>query len=483
MAARASGSSGRFGSSDSPPGTCAPAGAGAEAGTGTGTGTGTEVAAEAEAGVSLGVEEEFLLVEASSGLSAPGAESVLAEAAHGPALPAGARLQRELLASQVEFTSGVCTRLGELAVQLNSGRARLARAAQRSGLALLSTGTPVRAGTAGQLTPGVRYEQVADIYAGIVADYEACGCHVHVGVPDRETAVAVVNHLRPWLPSLLALSVNSPFWQGRDTGYGSWRMVLQSRFPGSGVPPYFSSAAAHRAQVERLVECGALADARQSFWLARPSPCLPTVELRAADAAATVEEAVLQAALSRGLVRTALAALSEGREAPCVPEQTAAAAVWSAARHGLAGPGIDLRHERRAPAAALVHRLLEHVTPALEETGDAACVRRLLTDVESRGTGAERQRAAAARGLDAVVAHIAEETAEETAGRPADASLPTHSRSTARSPCRSPSTSSCSSTSTCSCPSTSSCPCSCPHEEPRPLPYAETVNAPYRRKP
>ncbi|HWM37412.1 MAG TPA: glutamate--cysteine ligase [Streptomyces sp.] len=394
---------------------------------------GTAPAVPGQTAVTMGVEEEFLLVDETAGTPVARAADILREAQTETSLPGGTQLKQELLASQVEVTSGICTGLEELARQLSAGRQKLASAAQRTGLLLLSTGTPVLAGPYGSLSAGARYEQIAGIYAGVVADYEACGCHVHVGVPDRETAVAVVNHLRPWLPSLLALSANSPFHRTRDTGYGSWRMVLQSRFPGSGVPPHQPSLAAYDAQLERLVDCGTLADVRQSFWLARPSACFPTVEMRAADAATTVEEAVLQAALSRGLVRTALTALEEGREAEPVADQVAAAAVWSASRHGLRGPGVHPQLECRVPALTLVHELLAHVSPALEETGDLQSVHRLLGDVVERGTGAERQRAAAAGGPLAVVGRLARETVRAPAGL-----APYDSRAASRSACAAP---------------------------------------------
>lgn len=107
---------------------------------------------------------------------------------------------------------------------------------------------------------GERFTRTTQTYAGVVADYQACGCHVHVGVQDRDTAVAVVNHLRRWLPTLLALSVNAPFERGRDTGYASWRTIVQQRFPGAGVPPHAASAAAYDSQVGRPVDCGVLDD-------------------------------------------------------------------------------------------------------------------------------------------------------------------------------------------------------------------------------
>ncbi|SCK32133.1 carboxylate-amine ligase [Streptomyces sp. WMMB 714] len=375
--------------------------------------------------LTVGVEEEFLILDEETGRPVPRAEEVLHAARPGPALPGDTQLKRELLACQVETASGVCTGLDALAQQLAAGRRRLADAARQTGLRTVASGTPVLAGPYGALSEGPRYEDISGIYAGAVADYEACGCHVHVGVPDRATAVEVVNHLRPWLPTLLALSANSPFDDGRDTGYASWRMVLQSRFPGSGVPPHLPSPAAYDAQLQRLVDCGTLADVRQSFWLARPSPCFPTVEFRAADTASTVDEAVLQAALSRALVGTALAAVGEGREAAPVDGQVAAAAVWSASRHGLRGPGVHPRLEREVPALTLVHELVAHVSPALEESGDLELVRGLLADVVELGTGAERQRAAAAAAPRpwprAVVGHLVRETLRAPSSRRAAA--------------------------------------------------------------
>ncbi|HET6710591.1 carboxylate-amine ligase, partial [Amycolatopsis sp.] len=248
-----------------------------------------------------------------------------------------------------------------------------------------------------------RYAEIDAVYGAIVADYEACGCHVHVGVPDPDTAVAVVNHLGRWLPTLLALSVNSPFDHGRDTGYASWRMVLQSRFPGSGVAPHLRGHAEYRRAVETLVECGALVDPDQTFWLARPSGRFPTVEFRVADTALTVDHAVLQALLSRALVRRALSDLAAGREAGPLSPQVAAAAVWAAARHGLDGQLVDAAEEARRPAWALVDELLTHVRAPLEESGDLAEVRKLVDAVRAEGTGAAQQRAAAGGGTAAAV--------------------------------------------------------------------------------
>jgi glutamate---cysteine ligase / carboxylate-amine ligase len=365
-----------------------------------------------EAGRTVGVEEEFLLVDPESGRPVPWAAAVLAAAGPGGAVHA------ELFTTQVESVTGICRCRKEIIAQLRHGRKRLADAAAASDALLISAGTPVLSD--GPVAPGrgPRFDRITRIYAGILADYQCCGCHVHVGVADRELAVGVVNHLAPWLPTLLALSANSPFEHGADTGHASWRMVLQSRFPGSGIAPWFGSAAEYDERVDQLVDCGVLADRRQSFWLARLSARYPTVEVRVADAAGTVAEATLQAMLSRALVRTALADLAAGRDAWPVDAQLAAAAVWTAARHGLGGPGIDLRTGRLVPARALLADLLTHVSPALEDLGDLDAVRAAVAAVRANGTGADRQRRAAHGGLLAVVRMLAARTLENPIGEP-----------------------------------------------------------------
>jgi carboxylate-amine ligase len=354
----------------------------------------------------MGVEEEFLLVDPASGATVPLAEKVVTRASAAD-LPAGATVQRELRDTQVEVATGVCSTAAGLRADLVALRRAVATAARDHGAVVVASASPVRG--SGDTPPSSlpRFAAIDDRYGEMTRDYEACGCHVHVGVADRDTAVAVVNHLGRWLPTLLAISVNSPFHQERDTGYGSWRMVQQSRFPGSGLAPYHRDHTGFRAEVARLVECGVLADEAQTFWFARPSPRLPTVELRVADTASAVDDAVLQALLGRALVRTALADLDHGREAEPVPAQVAAAAAWSAARYGLAGPGVHLGRARQVPAIDLVAALLDHVRDSLAETGDLTEVHMLVDRLRSGGTGAERQRRVArAGGLPAVVKEL-----------------------------------------------------------------------------
>ncbi|MET0133749.1 MAG: YbdK family carboxylate-amine ligase [Kibdelosporangium sp.] len=310
--------------------------------------------------MTVGVEEEFLLVDPVTRRTAPRAEAVLKLT--GP-LPRGAKTHPELFSTQVEFASGVCESGTELREQLAEGRRVLALAAAREGLALVSSGTAILTDPDIPVADGERFGRIASRYGPLLGDYQVCGCHVHVGVADRDTAIAVINHLSVWLPVLLALSASSPYSHGRDTGYASWRVMQQARLPGSGLTPWFADAAEYDEAAARLVELGILVDGAMTFWLARPSPNFPTVEVRVADALATVDEAVQQAALVEALVRYALAELAAGREARPIPPQWAAAALWTAARHGLAGPAVDLRTGRAAKVFDLVNDLIALVAP------------------------------------------------------------------------------------------------------------------------
>jgi carboxylate-amine ligase len=335
----------------------------------------------------VGVEEEFLLVDRRSRRTVERAGAVAKHARTEP-LPQGSAVHRELSSVQLEFATGVCTSAAELRAQLTAGRRALAEAARKEDLALVSSGTAVLGDPSMPVTSGERFDRISYTYQKLLADYQVSGCHVHVGVSDRDLAVGVINHLSMWLPTLLALSANSPLHYGQNTGYVSWRMVLQSRLPGSGLTPWFGSAGEYDEMVTRLVECGVLVDEAMTFWLARPSPRYSTVEVRVADAVATADEAVLQAMLIQGLVGNALSELVAGREAAPIPEQLGAAAIWTAARHGLTGPGIDLRSGKPVEARILLKELVDLAGPMLD---DERTMRGLLRDVLARGTGAQRQ--------------------------------------------------------------------------------------------
>jgi len=356
--------------------------------------------------LTVGVEEEFVLVEASTGHLANRATEVLLGADRYQV-----DLQPEIAQYQVESASGICTDMTALRDELAVARRALIERAARHDAKLAATGTPVLGLTMPTpLTNSPRYHRMAQEMGALTNDLAICGCHVHIGLPDDESKIFVSNHLRPWLPTLLALGANSPYWLDRDTGYASWRYVVWNRWPTSGPPPRFDSAAEYYAAREEIVASGAAMDAGMLYWDVRLSANHPTLELRVSDVAPTVEEAVLLAALVRGIASTAL---SSGIAPALVPPHLLKVAMWRAARDGLEGFGLDPVTGSPTPASSIAASLLRWIRPALEFSGDYEMVSdgidRLLLD----GTGAARQRRAFARRgrLDDVVGFLVAQTA------------------------------------------------------------------------
>lgn len=331
----------------------------------------------------IGVEEEFLLVDPRSGQPTAVAESVLARE---PALTG--ELQRE----QVETTTEPCTTLDELGEQLRTTRATAARAAERTGVTAvpLATSPPAVEPTTAR-TP--RYAEMARRFGLTVAEELTCGCHVHVAVGSDEEAVAALDRIRPWLAPLLALSANSPFWDGTDSGYASYRSRVWSRWPSAGPPDVFGSAAAYREYVDAVLATGTLLDEGMVYLDARPSRQHPTLEIRVADVCREADDAVLVAALARGLVETAVRAWRAGEPPAPVRAEVLRLAAWRAGRDGMGGELVDPRTWRPAPASDVLDALVGHVREALDDAGDTATVQTLLADLRSRGTGAAVQRA------------------------------------------------------------------------------------------
>lgn len=341
----------------------------------------------------LGVEEEFLLVDPATGEPvARGRELVRAARER-----FGVDFDVELATCQLETKTGVCRELADVRRQLHGMRFVAAEVARELGCLLLAVGAPPLGGPEVGLGGEDRYRHLARDHRLLAAEQSICGCHVHVAVPDEETAVRVCDHLRPWLPVLTALTANSPFARGRDTGFASWRSVVWSRWPVAGPPPHFGSAGGYRATCELLLASGAAHDLKMLYWDVRPSSHLPTVEVRVADVAATVDEAVLLAGLVRALVATALADLRRGLTAAPVPTEVLRAAQWRAARDGLEGHAFDVLSGRLVPARMLLDRLLHRVGDELAASGDSGLVRQLSAAVVRGGGGAARQRRAFAR--------------------------------------------------------------------------------------
>ena len=343
--------------------------------------------------LSIGVEEEFHVADAASRMLASEGDVVLDGIERERFAPE--QFASEIHLSMVETATVVCHTLDEVREQLLALRKELCQTAHAHGLRILAAGTmPLAHNRLQQITPNQRYRTIERVHQQVSREMMACGMHVHIGVPDRDEAVGVLNHARPYLAALLALSANSPFWDERDTGFASYRSVLWGRWPSAALPESFTDAAEYDAVTRVLIDSGAIVDLGQIYWDVRLSSEHPTLEFRVADVCLTVDEAVLQAALCRALVRTGLERFRRGEPVPQVRSEVLRAAKWRAARFGLEDDLFDPLARRLVPAGRLLRDLLQMLRDALEEEGDFQEAAELLERVLRAGTGATRQRTA-----------------------------------------------------------------------------------------
>jgi YbdK family carboxylate-amine ligase len=263
----------------------------------------------------------------------------------------GDRAQPELYRSQVEMNTPVCATLAEVRDAVRRGRRALAGAAERHGLRLAAAGThPFSHWRDQAVTDKTRYHNLAEDYRQVFREQVVFGCHVHVGITDREAAIQTMNRVRPWLPVLLALSGNSPYWLGADTGYASYRTEVWNRWPMAGMPQAFASRAEYDTLVETLMATGSVREPTKLYWDVRPSTHLETLEFRVADVCMAVDEAVM---VARPGGRARRPRPARGRAGPAVPGRAPARAGGRRRPRGgdRAGRGDGRPRHRRGPPA------------------------------------------------------------------------------------------------------------------------------------
>ncbi len=349
----------------------------------------------------VGVEEELLLFTG-AGRPARVGEELAADPT--------TSVEHELKLEQAEIASAPQVDLDALGADLHDRRSELVTAARERRVLVAGLGSSPSA-TLPEPTPDERYARMQQQYGLVAADQLTCGTHVHVSVGSRAEGVVAIDGVRRWTAVLLAMSANSPFWAGHDSGYCSYRTIAWGRWPTAGPTARFGDPDEYDRRVGEAVATGAAVDPAMIYYDVRLSAKYPTVEFRFADSGQQVADSVRLAALCRAAVETALHA----EPVELVPERLRAAA-WRAARFGLSGELVDVHTASLRPAAELVDRMLDELGPALARNGDADLVHRLVNDLWRRGTGADLQRADHRSGAVAAVVHGA-------AGRVLDAPL------------------------------------------------------------
>jgi carboxylate-amine ligase len=335
----------------------------------------------------LGIEEEFQIVDpVSRGLSPRNSEIIKL------ALPIlEDYIKPEMLMSCVETVTPVCANISEAREHLRRNRSTIAEIAYKLGVAIGAAGTHPFANWQQQpITDDVRYHVLEEELQDVIREILIFGMHVHVGIKDKDTGVAIMNELRYFLPHILALSTSSPFWMGRNTGLKSYRSVVFQRVPRTGLPDEFESFSAFDRYVDTLVRTHCIDNAKKIWWDVRPHPVYDTVEIRVCDMPTRLEETLSLAALIQAVV-VKLYKLKENNigwrryNRGLLMENK-----WRAVRYGLDGKMLDLGKSIEVPARDLIVELIEFVDDVVDELGSRKEIEYIHT-VLREGTSADRQ--------------------------------------------------------------------------------------------
>ena len=352
----------------------------------------------------VGMEEELLLVDRATLQLAPVAGDVL-EAMHVDPEEAG----HEAYAAQIELRSPPSESASDAAVAL----AELRRLARDAGATLMASGLhPTGRSGDAALVPTARYERVAGEMRGILRRTPESALHVHVGMPDGESAVRAFNALRRQVPLLLGLSANSPWWFGVDSGLTSARHALVRAYPGRGIPEALRDLAGAEERVAAMLDVAGVPEPTFLWWDLRLHPAHGTIEVRELDVQASLESSAALAALVRSLALEAQDVAEPTRD----PSELLNWSAFRAARDGTEATILD--EGRLQPLRHVAVRTLDRLRPIARESGDADALDAVARILE-RGGGAGRQRAAHARGgVDAMLRTLVDDTADVSLARP-----------------------------------------------------------------
>jgi carboxylate-amine ligase len=340
---------------------------------------------EGGSGYSLGVEEELHIVDATTGELVPKIEEIMSR------LPDELHefVSYELFQSVMEIKTAPCASVAEVEKQLRGLRSRVGSWAAACGASLASAGThPFSRYKDQQVTDQERYKEVLRMLRWIAQREVIFGQHVHVAVPGPEEAIIAHNRLSEQTPLLLALSANSPFWQGFDTGFESARVKIFESFPRAGLPPAFPDYGAFEGYVDLMVESGAMEDYTFCWWDVRPHPQIGTIELRVLDSQTSLRDTVALTALTQCLVAEVLQEV--GPHEP-YDMHLAVENKFRASRYGMKASFYDARDKITVPARDLARTFVERLKPHAQDLGCESELEGVLEIVEG-GTGSRRQR-------------------------------------------------------------------------------------------
>jgi carboxylate-amine ligase len=367
------------------------------------------VALDRRPSLSIGIEEEYQTIDPTT---RDLRSHIHAEIVQKGKTLLAERVKPEMHQSVVEIGTGVCRNIKEAKAEIREIRREMITLARQNGLRLAAAGThPFAQWHKQEIYPDDRYRMIVEDMKMVARANLIFGLHVHIGVEDRETAIHLMNGARYFLPHLLALSANSPFWLGMDTGLRSYRCKVFDKFPRTNIPDLFSSWSEFDNYVNLLIHTRCIDNAKKIWWDIRPHPNFPTLEFRVCDIPMRMEETIAIAALCQVIIAKLYRLHEQNLSFRHYNRALIMENKWRAARYGLGGKMIDFGKQTEVPVRDLIHEILEFVSDAADELDSAdeiAYVSRILEE----GSGADRQlRVFAETGdLNRVVDYIIEQT-------------------------------------------------------------------------
>ncbi|MAT38851.1 MAG: carboxylate-amine ligase [Ectothiorhodospiraceae bacterium] len=337
--------------------------------------------------LSLGIEEEFMILDPVTRELKSHVQEIIEDGK----LVLKEFIKSELHQSVVEVGTGVCKDIAEARKDVFEKRRELAKLALSQGMRIGASSTHPFSHWKDQLiTPDVHYKNIIDSMQMVARANLIFGLHVHVGIENKQTAIEIMNEARYFLPHLLALSSNSPFWQGRRTGLKSYRTKVFDKFPRTNIPDYFASYSEFERFVEMLIQTNCIDSSKKIWWDIRPHPKFSTLEFRICDIPLRADETLALAAVIQALVAKLYKLRSQNLGFRLYRRDLIMENKWRAARYGIEGKMIDFGRAIELDAESMIHELLEFVDDVVDELGSRDEVAYLHRFLES-GTGADRQ--------------------------------------------------------------------------------------------
>jgi glutamate---cysteine ligase / carboxylate-amine ligase len=324
------------------------------------------------------------------------------------------QIKPEMHQSIVEVGTHPCRTVAEARAEVLKLRGTIASLSAVHNLKIAAAGThPISSWMNQEITPFERYKGVVDEMQDLALQLLIFGMHVHVGMPNNDVAIELMNVVRYFLPHILALSTSSPFWMGRRTGFKSYRSAVFSNFPRTGIPPSFTSYSEFESYINLLINTGSIDNGKKIWWDMRPHPTFNTLEYRVADICTRVDECIALAALMQAIVVKVYAMFEQNMTFRVYRRAVITENKWRAQRYGLDGKLIDFGKRAEIDAKALMHELVAFVDDVVDRLGSRKEVEYILKIVEG-GTSADRQLAIfnETNDLKAVVDNLISETME-----------------------------------------------------------------------